>query len=85
MSTRVVGYMNGDRRRDRRREIVIEAMLDDQPIHILDIGLSMICAMPRPRNDPAGSVVPRAGSQERLSKLRHRVLSECRTEGWPSG
>jgi hypothetical protein len=40
MSTRVIGYTNGDRRRDRRREIVIEAMLDDQPIHILDIGLS---------------------------------------------
>ncbi len=26
-----------------------------------------------------------AASQERLSKLRHRVLSECGTEGWPSG
>jgi len=39
MSSRVVGYTN-ERRRDRRREILIEATLDDQPIRILDIGLS---------------------------------------------
>lgn len=39
MSTRVVGYTN-ERRRDRRREILIEATLDDEPIRILDIGLA---------------------------------------------
>jgi hypothetical protein len=39
MSTRVVGYTN-ERRRDRRRDIVLESTLDDQPIHIVDIGLS---------------------------------------------
>jgi len=39
MSTRVVGKTN-ERRRDRRRELVIESTLDDQPIHIVDIGLS---------------------------------------------
>ena len=39
MPSRVVGYPN-ERRRDRRREILIEAMLDDQPVRILDIGLS---------------------------------------------
>lgn len=40
MGTRIVGYANSDRRRDRRREVLIEAMLDDQPVRILDIGLS---------------------------------------------
>lgn len=39
MPSRVVGYTN-ERRRDRRREILNEAMLDDQPVRILDIGLS---------------------------------------------
>ena len=39
MSSRVVGYTN-ERLCDRRREILIEAMLDDQPVRILDLGLS---------------------------------------------
>ena len=39
MVTRVVGYTN-ERRRDRRRDVPIEATLDDQPILIIDIGLS---------------------------------------------
>ncbi|MBT4905363.1 MAG: hypothetical protein HOK98_00755 [Rhodospirillaceae bacterium] len=39
MSTRIVGYTN-ERRRDRRREILIEATLNDEPVRILDIGLS---------------------------------------------
>lgn len=40
MSTRVIGYQNNERRRDRRREIVIEATLDGAPIMISNIGLS---------------------------------------------
>ena len=39
MSSKVVGYTN-ERRRDRRRDVPIEATLDDQPIMIVDIGLS---------------------------------------------
>lgn len=40
MVTRVVGFANKERRRDRRREIVIESTLDGAPIDILDISLS---------------------------------------------
>ncbi|MBT3401514.1 MAG: hypothetical protein HOL07_12125 [Rhodospirillaceae bacterium] len=39
MATRIVGTPN-ERRRDRRRDVPIEATLDDQPIMIVDIGLS---------------------------------------------
>lgn len=40
MATRVVGFADQDRRRDRRREVVIDALLDGKDIQILDIGLS---------------------------------------------
>ncbi len=40
MATRIVGFANQDRRRDRRREIVTDATLDEQDITIHDIGLS---------------------------------------------
>ncbi len=40
MVTRVVGYATEERRRDRRRAIVIDATLDGQDMKILDIGLS---------------------------------------------
>lgn len=40
MSTRIVGFANQDRRKDRRRAIVMDATLDDQDIKIHDIGLS---------------------------------------------
>jgi hypothetical protein len=39
MATRVVGNTN-ERRRDRWRDIPIEATLGDEPIMIIDIGLS---------------------------------------------
>ena len=39
MATRIVGSTN-ERRRDRRRDIVMESTLDGQPIYIVDIGLS---------------------------------------------
>lgn len=40
MASRVVGYIDLERRRDRRREIIMDATLDDQDVRILDIGLS---------------------------------------------
>lgn len=40
MASRFVGYIDLERRRDRRREITMDAKLDDQDIRILDIGLS---------------------------------------------
>lgn len=40
MVTRVVGFAEQDRRRDRRRDVVIDALLDGEDIQILDIGLS---------------------------------------------
>lgn len=40
MVSRVVGYANQDRRKDRRRDVVLDAKLDDQDVKILDIGLS---------------------------------------------
>lgn len=40
MPSRVIGYIDQERRRDRRREVIITASLDEQDINILDIGLS---------------------------------------------
>lgn len=40
MSTRIVGFAEQERRRDRRRAIVMCATLDDKDVRILDIGLS---------------------------------------------
>lgn len=40
MPSRVIGYIDQERRRDRRRAVIMEASLDDQEIKILDIGLS---------------------------------------------
>jgi hypothetical protein len=40
MASRVVGYIDQERRRDRRRAVIMPATLDGQDIRILDIGLS---------------------------------------------
>ena len=40
MASRLAGFTSTERRRDRRRAVVIESTLDDEEIHILDIGLS---------------------------------------------
>jgi len=40
MGSRVVGYIDQERRRDRRRAVIMDATLDGQDIRILDIGLS---------------------------------------------
>lgn len=45
MASRVIGFANQDQRRDRRREIVIPATLDDRDIEIHNIGLSGFGAM----------------------------------------
>lgn len=40
MASRVVGYIDQERRRDRRRAVIIDATLDEQDVKVLDIGLS---------------------------------------------
>jgi len=40
MSTRVIGFADKELRRDRRRAVAIDAVLDTQDVKILDIGLS---------------------------------------------
>jgi hypothetical protein len=40
MSSRVIAHIEEERRRDRRRAVIITASLDGQDIDILDIGLS---------------------------------------------
>jgi len=39
MSTRVIGFADKELRRDRRRAVAIDALLDAQDVRILDIGL----------------------------------------------
>jgi len=40
MSSRVIAHIEEERRRDRRRAVIITASLDGQDIDVLDIGLS---------------------------------------------